>query len=206
MIEIERLQAQVRLLPLLFKDVEVNQIRLFGVKVLLETGPDAQGNWDFLAGSNSAGSSGAFKPTAIEVNQVSIENLHLTFRRHKTGSPTQFTLASLEMNRQETEDALTLKLKADYNGQPLTLSGKTGRIRRYICAPALPASAVGKAWQTPQSRFNGAIDDVLNLQGIDVEAQLTGNNLATLGPVLDIQLPKTKAFDVSGHLKGSRTP
>jgi len=30
-----------------------------------------------------------------------------------------------------------------------------------------------------------------------------GKNFATLGPVLEIQLPKTEAFDVSGHLKGS---
>ncbi len=37
-----------------------------------------------------------------------------------------------------------------------------------------------------------------------MEAQLTGKNLATLGLFLDTRLPKTKAFDVTGHLKGSR--
>ena len=88
---------------------DIKYIRLVGVKVLLETGPKDQGNWDFLAGSSSAGSIGAFKPAAMEVKQVSIENLHLTYRENRAGSPTQFTLASLEMNRQENEDALTLK-------------------------------------------------------------------------------------------------
>ncbi len=135
MIEIERLQAQVRLLPLLFKDVAIKNISLSGVKVLLEKGPESQGNWDFPAESNSTGSIGAFKPTAIEVNRVSIENLHLKFRENSTGPPTQFTLASLEMNRQENEDSATLDLKADYNGQPLTLSGKTGRVRHLFGHP-----------------------------------------------------------------------
>jgi uncharacterized protein involved in outer membrane biogenesis len=203
MIEIERLKAQVRLLPLLFKDVEVNQIVLSGVKVLLETGPDAQGNWDFLAGNNSAASAAAFKPAEIDVDQVSIENLHLTFRRHKTESKMQFTSASLAMSRQETEDALTLKLRADYNGQPLTLSGKTGGIRRIFAHQRFPLQLSGRL-ANAAVKINGAIDDVLNFQGIDVEAQLTGENLATLGLFLDIQLPETKAFDVTGHLKGSK--
>jgi uncharacterized protein involved in outer membrane biogenesis len=202
MIEIEKLQAKVRLLPLLFKDVDVTYIRLVGVKVLLETGPKAQGNWNFLAGSNSTGSNGAFKPTAIEVNQVSIENLHLTFRGTGTGSPRQFTIASLVMNRQEKEDALTLKLKADYNGQALALSGKIGRIRDVFAHQRFPLQLSGKLANVAV-KINGAIDDVLTVQGIDVEARLSGKNFATLGPVLDIQLPKTKAFDVSGHLKGS---
>ena len=203
MIEIERLQAQVRLLPLLFKDVEVKQIGLFGVKVLLETDSDARGNWDFLAGDSSAGSLGALKPANIDVDQVSIENLHFTFRQHKTGSQTQFTLASLVLNRQEAEDALMLKLQADFNGQPVTLSGKTGGVRQLLAHKRFPLQLSGSL-ANAAIKINGAIDDVLNLQGIDLEAQLIGKNMATLEPVLDIELPKTTAFDVMGEVKGSK--
>ncbi len=202
MIEIERLQARVRLLPLLVKDLDIKYIRLAGVKVLLETGPNAQGNWNFLAGGNSAGSIGAFKPAAIEVKQVSIKNLHLTFRDNRTGPPTQFTLASLEMNRQKNEDGLTLKLKADYSGQPLELSGKTGRIRDVSGHQRFPVQLSGTLAKAAV-KINGAVDDALTLQGIDVATQLNGKNLAALGPFLDIQLPETKTFDVAGHLKGS---
>jgi len=202
MIEVEKLQAQVRLLPLLFKDLDIKYIRLVGVKVLLEKGPDSQGNWDFPAGSNSTGIIGVFKPTAVEVNRVNIENLHLTFRENRTGSPAQFTIASLAMTRQGSEDALTLDLKADYNGRPLTLSGKTGRVRHLFGHQRFPLQLSGKL-ANAAVRIDGAIDDVLTLQGIDVDTRLSGKNFATLGPVLEIQLPKTEAFDVSGHLKGS---
>ena len=115
MLEIRKLQARVRLLPLLFKNVDVKFIHLDGIKVLLETGPNSQGNWDFPAGGNSSDSLGVFKPTAIEVDQVRIENLQLTYRGTGTGSPTQLTIAHLEMNRQDHEDALILTLRADYN-------------------------------------------------------------------------------------------
>jgi len=202
MIEIERLQARVRLLPLLFKDLDIKYIRLVGVNVLLETGPEAQGNWVFLAGSTSTGGSGLFKPTAIEVSRVSIENLRLTFRGNRTGSPRHFTLASLEMNRQGNEDALALKFKADYKGQPLSLSGKTGRVRDVFAHQRLPLQLSGTLANSAV-KINGAVDDILTLQGIDVAARLNGKNFASLGPFLDIQLPETKTFDAAGHLKGS---
>ena len=203
MIEIEKLQAQVRLLPLLLKDIEVKQIGLFGVKMLLETGSDARGNWDFVAVDSSAVRLGALKPVEIEVDQVSIENLNFTFHRQKTGSRTQFTLASLAMNRQGTEDALALMLQADVNGQAVTLSGKTGGVRQLLACKRFPVQLSGSL-ANAAIKINGAIDDALNLQGIDLESQLIGEDMATLVPFLDIQLPKTKAFDVIGEVKGSK--
>ena len=202
MIEIERLQVQVRLLPLLFKDLAIKYIRLSGVKVLFEKGSSSQGNWDFFAGSNSTGSIGTFKPTALEVSRVSIENLHLTFRESKTGPPTQFTLASLAMTRQGSEDSLTLDLKADYNGQPLVLAGKTGRIGDAFGHQRFPLQLSGKLANTA-IKINGAIDDVLALQGIDLDAQLSGKNFAILGPVNGEELPATDEFEIQGRLIGS---
>ena len=203
MIEIEKLQAQVRLLPLLHKDVEVNQIGLFGVKVLLETDANGQDNWNFPAADSVTGSPGAQKPVEIDVDRVIIENLHFTFNRQKTGSQKQFTLASLEMNRQETEDALTLNLQADVKGQAVTLSGKTGGIRQLLSHERFPLDLSGSLANTA-IKLDGAIDDLLNLQGIELEARLIGKDLATLEPVLDIQLPKTKAFEVNAEVKGSK--
>jgi len=202
MIEIERLQAEVRLLPLLFKDVAIKNISLAGVKVLLERGSDSQGNWDFPAGSNSTGIIGVFKPTAVEVNRVSIENLHLTFRETKAGSPAQFTITSLAMTRQGSEDALTLDLKADYNGQPLVLAGQTGRIGDALGHRRFPLQLSGKL-ANAEVRIDGAIDDILTLQGIDLEAQLSGNNFETFGPVIGEELPTTDQFEIRGRLTGS---
>jgi hypothetical protein len=202
MVEIEKLQAEVRLLPLLFKHLDIKYIRLVGVKVLLENGPNSQGNWEFPARGNSAGSIEAFNPKALEVDQVSIENLALTFRLNKTRPPTQLTLASLEMNRQENEDALAFKLRADYKGQPLTLSGKTGRLRDVFAHRRFPVELSGKLADVAVT-INGAIEDALPLRGIDVKARLSGSNFTSLGPVLDIQLPATKSFDMSTHITGS---
>ena len=107
MIEIDKLETQVRLLPLLLKDVEITYIRLIGARVSLEQGPDAQVNWKFKAGSSSAGSAGVFKPAALDVNQIDIENLNLILHRSQTASKMQFTLSSLTMNRHAERHPVT---------------------------------------------------------------------------------------------------
>ena len=203
MIEIEKLQVQVRLLPLLLKNVEVKHIHLAGVKVLLETGPDNRNNWDFMAGNNSAGSSGALIPTALSVDQLGIENLQLAFRRDQTGVTEQFNLASLELARQGAEDALTLNLKADYNGQPVMLSGSTGGVRHLIAHQRFPLQLTGK-FSNAAVRIDGAIEDVLKLDGIDLKVRASGVNLEELRLDPGIKLPKTNTFEVAGHLMGSK--
>src|SRR5210317_226922 len=113
MIKMDKLQAQVRLLPLLTKDVELSKIALAGVAVLLETKPDGQGNWEFPADESSAGSAEAFKATRISVDNIRLENLDLTFRDGKTGSTTQVHLSDLKVAKQAAGDKLAVDLKAD---------------------------------------------------------------------------------------------
>jgi len=203
MIKVEKLQAQVRLLPLLFKDVKVKRIGLAGVDVLLETDPNGQGNWDFTTGDSSAGKAGAFKPKDIEIDNIRIEKFQLIFREGNTGSTQRYTLTSLDVARKETEDELTLELKADYNGQPVTLSGKTGLIRYLLAQQRFPLELAG-TFSNAKVEIAGAIDDILNLQGIDLKAHASGTDLAALGLDKNIRLPKTSVFDVTGLLKGSK--
>ncbi len=144
MIKIKQVQAQVRLLPLLFKDLELKHIGLVGVDVLLETDKTGRGNWDFGAEDSSAGKTGAFKLHNIDIDKIRIENLALTFRDGETGLAKQLTLASLEVARQGAVDTLALDLKADYNGQQLTLAGKIGLIHFLLAHERFPLELAGK--------------------------------------------------------------
>jgi uncharacterized protein involved in outer membrane biogenesis len=201
MIKIRKLEVQVRLLPLLFKTVELKHIDLADVDVLLETDLKGRKNWEFSGAERSAKSFGAFEPANIGIDSIRIENLHLTVRRDKAESTRRLTVARLAVTKQATADALDLR--TEYNGQPVVLAGTIGRIRDLLAHRRFALHLSGKLVNTAV-KINGVIEDVLNLQGIDVQAQLTGENLETLGSVFHIQLPKTKTFDVSGDLKGSK--
>ena len=203
MIKVEKLEAQVLLLPLLFRDVQLKRIGLVGVDVLLETDPNGQGNWNFIAGDSSARKAGAFKPKDIEIDNIRIEKFQLIFREGKTGSTRRFTLASLDLTKKEAENELRLDLKAEYNGQPVTLSGQTGLIRYLFAHQRFPLELSG-TFSNAKVEIAGAIDDILNLEGIDLKAHASGTDLAALGFDKNIQLPKTGVFDVTGHLRGSK--
>ena len=203
MIKIGKLQAQVRLLPLLFRDVELRQMGLTGVEVLLETDPSGRGNWDLMAGDSSDKRGRSFKPAQIDIDNIRIENLSLTLRDGKTGSVTRFTLISFAVNRQAAADLLALDLRAEYNGQPVMLSGKTGLIRDLLAHQRFPLKLSG-TFSNATVKIDGAIDDVLNLNGIDLRTHASGTNLAELRLGLGIKLPKTNAFEVTGQLMGSR--
>jgi uncharacterized protein involved in outer membrane biogenesis len=203
MIKVEKLQSQARLLPLLFRDVQLKRIGLVGVDVLLETDPNGQSNWDFLTADRSGKSAEVFKPTGIDVDKIRIENLRFIFRKGETGSETRFTLSSLNVARQGDDDALKLNLQADYNRQPVTLNGTTGSIHQLLTHERFPVQLSGK-FSNAAVKIEGAIDDVLNLQGFDLKAHASGTDLAKLEFDKNIPLPKTDVFDVTGHLRDSK--
>jgi uncharacterized protein involved in outer membrane biogenesis len=203
MIKIERLMAQVRLFPLLFKNLELKHINLDGAEVLLETDSKGQGNWDFGGADGPEKTVTAFKPAKANIDSIRINNLSLAFRQGKTGAVKRFTLERLDVTEQGAGDVQTLDLKAEYSGQPVVLSGTIGLLRDVFARRRFALQLSGELANTA-FKLNGAIDDVLQLQGIDVEAQLNGENLAAIGTDLEIRLPQTATFNVKGHLKGSR--
>jgi uncharacterized protein involved in outer membrane biogenesis len=203
MIRVEKLEAQVRLLALLHRDVQIRHISLAGVEVLLETDPNGKGNWDFSDDEKSVKRTVDFKSEKIDIDNIRIKNLGLSYRQGKTGSTTQYALASLDLIRKEAEDKLTLDLKADYNRQPVTISGKIGLIRYLLEHQRFPLELEG-TFSNAKVKIEGTIDDILNLEGIDLKVQVSGIDLAKLEFDKNIPLPKTDEFDVTGHLSGSK--
>jgi uncharacterized protein involved in outer membrane biogenesis len=203
MIRMNRLQAQVRLLPLLTRDVNLKKIALTGVAVLLETGPDGQGNWQFPAAETPDKSAGASKAAEINADHIRFENIDLTYRDGRTGAATHFSLADLKVAKQAGDDRLAVDLRADYNGQPLTMSGRTGLVNELLGSERFAIELSG-GFSEAAVKLDGAVDDVLKLEGIDLKVQTSGKNLADIQLAKNIKFPKTRAFELTGYLRGSK--
>jgi uncharacterized protein involved in outer membrane biogenesis len=203
MLKIDELQAQFRLLPLLFRDVELRHIGLKGVDVVLETNPNGEGNWEFAVDDSPSKKAGASKATQINIDNIRIENLNLAFHDGKTQSAKRINLNDLKVTRQTTADELAIDLRADYRGQPLTLSGKTGLVSAAMASKRFPLELSG-AFSDATIKLEGSLNNVLELKGIDIKVQTLGQNLAKLKLTHNIQLPKTDAFDITGYLRGSK--
>jgi uncharacterized protein involved in outer membrane biogenesis len=202
MVAVEKLQAQVRLLPLLQREVKVKHISLAGVEVLLETDPKGKGNWDFIAGERKVKSAETFQPIEIDIDKIYIENLRFVFHESKTGSKRQYTITRLKVAKSESEDELSLGLKADYNSQPITLSGKIGQIHNLFKHQPFPMNLSG-TFSNAKVKVAGAIDNLPNLAGIDLKLDASGQDLSEIGPIVGQKLPKTDQFALKGQLTGS---
>ena len=200
MMKAEKLQVRVHLLPLLFEDVEFDRIRLAGVEVLLETEATGKGNWEFKTSEKSTKSFWTLKE--LQVENVKILKLKLTFHNGQTGSTSRFVLDGLEASRKPSSSDLTINLKGTANGQPLALSGKTGLIRDLLAHKPFEVDLLA---QVSGSRITiaGVIGDVLKLDGIDLKVHASGTDLAGLGRAAGTELPETDAFKMGGEVKGS---
>ncbi len=202
MITVRRIEAKVRLLPLLLGNVELKYLTLAGVDMVLATGAAGQRNWEFTAPAGSAERPSEPGRLSIAVGDVRVENLSLTYRDEKAARTTRINLAGLEVARQADPDFLALKLEADYNGQPVELAGRIGRLQRIVAGERFPLDLAGR-FSSAAVNIAGSIGEVRTLQGLDLNIRVSGKNLQELGRGIGAELPQTDEFDLSGHLAGS---
>jgi uncharacterized protein involved in outer membrane biogenesis len=93
-------------------------------------------------------------------------------------------------------------MKADYDSQPIRLSGKIGLIRDLFARQHFPLNLSGTFSDTTV-KVAGAIDDLPNLTGIDLKIDAAGQDLSEIGPIIGQELPKTDQFTLKGRLTGS---
>jgi uncharacterized protein involved in outer membrane biogenesis len=194
-----RIEARVRLLPLLFGDVELRNLTLVGVNVALEMDAAGQRNWEFKTSASGIASP---KIRRIDVKVIRVTNLGLTYRDQKTARTTRLNLADLEMRPQAGADRLTFKLQANYNGQSVELSGRIGRLQDIISGEKFPLEVAGR-FAGATVEIEGTIGEIRALRGINLDVRLSGKDLEELSRGVGARLPRTDAFDISGQLAGS---
>ncbi len=202
MITVRRIEARVRLLPLLLGDIELRYLKLADVDVWLATDAAGKGNWEFTRPAGSPIRDGTLNRLHIAVKDVRVENLNLIYHDEKTAQTARLNLAGLEIGRQADPDFLALKLQADYNGQPVELSGRIGRLQLIVSGERFPLELAGR-FSSAGVNIEGSISKVRALSGIDLNLRVSGKNLEEIGRGIGKKLPQTEAFDLSGHLKGS---
>ena len=80
MARLDRLEAEIKLLPLLSGTLAVRQVRLIGADILLETDKAGLGNWLLRPAAAAPPSSAGAADAPPTIDRLSIENSVLTFR------------------------------------------------------------------------------------------------------------------------------
>ncbi len=180
MATLERLEAQVALLPLLRRTVEIDRLLLVKPDILLETDAQGRPNWRFgpdvpsqILPKAQAPSAPA-APLGIGVRQMTVEGGTLTWRDGRTGRSTRVDLADAAIRADSADAPISVALHASYAGAPFALSGQTGSLDRLRDPAATTPWPVQLALEAANAKL--ALDGALTqpMQGRGYHAKLGG--------------------------------
>lgn len=193
MLKLEKLEADVALIPLLSSQIEIKQIRLVGADILLETNKDGLGNW--VMGAPSSGGSSAPLP---QISQVAIENGKLRWHNGVTGKTRTFSVDKLSLAPSDAIGNLAVALDGKVDTMPISLKGITGTLANFTRGP-LPINATGQI-AGGDLAIKGEVEDPASLKGINLELTLAGKAASDLGALFEAKLPPLGAYQLRTKL------
>ena len=170
---IDRIEAQVALLPLVFREIRMEQVRLIRPALRLETLP-APAALDLSAPAEKV------PVTRFALADIRVEDAVVVWRNSPSAPDTHLALASARI-QPETPDGgpLTLQAKGDWNGTKFELGGVVGSLRNLISGKPYPVQLKGGIEGTVITA-RGTIAEPLAARGIELDLHAQGDELADM--------------------------
>lgn len=213
MAELEALQVNIALLPLLQGQIQIKSVELVKPKILLEVLADGRTNWDMASGLESApaaeasgvpeGGSSAFAEQ-IRVDSFKIENGDLTYRDARNGTEERVETLNVEVVAESLTGPVTAVGRARVRGIETGLDLAVGRIVRSGATPVKVSVSLPEAGATAQ--FTGSVS--LRPDDVEVRGRLKGEGkdlaavVATLGRSNALAPTFAQAFSLQAEVTG----
>jgi AsmA protein len=219
MASLNRIEAQVALLPLLSHHIDIIKLALIDPAITLEYGPTGTPNWLFDQTSPgtaapAAGTAHAPAPQrAIALQSVSIENGTITYKPAAalvplTGqplpaqaAPTVLTITHFTGSADQLAAPLHLSMEAQYNGQPFSLTGTTGPVSRLSGGDGAWPVDLTLGAQKATLHLTGTVAHPRHLQGYRLDVHAVIPDLAALDPyVSGFNLPPLQSVAFAAQI------
>ena len=144
MIRAKRLEAQVALLPLLSRRIDLVRFTLIEPTILLETDSQGRGNWTFgepLTGASKPTDPVADAAGAFGLGEFAIEKGDVRWRDGRTGEVTQIRIERLYLRARDPGKPVVAEFSGSIGEIPLVLEGHFGPL----------AALRAKQWPWPVS-------------------------------------------------------
>lgn len=186
MLNVGKAYAQVNLLSLLSDSIEINRVELKEVRILVESGPDEQVNWDIAPAEESPAEPEAETPASTDIpvslDSLDIAGVTLIYRKPDT-EDVQFTIQSASANRDE-DGTSRFEGEGQYADLPLSVTGLVSDHHTELHASA------GKV--NIESKYDYPKDSV----GFNVSV----STLSQVGSLLDIQNLPDESLSLEGSV------
>ena len=125
LVKIDRMEAQVPLLPLLIGEVEVTRLSLIGTDILLESNTEGRGNWQ-LEALDSGGDNHEYVFPYLK--SIKIKDMRIAWRDATTGQVKSLLLQSVETQSDNIESPMEFKASVILDQLAMELGGNTSAL------------------------------------------------------------------------------
>ena len=219
MMTVRRAEARIELMPLITGDIRVTSLVLLEPDILLETNAEGVSNWRFGPSSNGetttaedeagightvgradAAPSGASRIPVF--NHVEIHRGSLTYRDGMTGEEMRLDLTEVAVDAPSATAPVSVEATGAWNRAPFSVSGSIEPLSNLGSGLPLRLAAEIEAFGF-NARVTGAISKPHEFDGLDLELDVSGSNIASLAPVAGPGLPDLGPLSLEAGVKGS---
>ncbi|MDZ7712373.1 MAG: AsmA family protein [Rhodovibrio sp.] len=205
MATIERFEVEVALLPLLTGEVRVSRLVLVKPDILLEIGPDGQGNW--ALGETGAQQDDAAGPSARrlpDVSGVRIQDATVRYRDNQTGVELVTNVAEASLD--SAGDGLAIRAEGTYQSVPFELDGTVGALSSLLAGTGRYPLDLNIRAEDTELKLAGTLDQRGRDVSPDVEISAKTDslaNLTALSGLPDLKLPDVGPATLQSRVRGT---
>ncbi|MER0043905.1 AsmA family protein [Pseudomonas sp. MGal98] len=217
-VSLQRVEASLSPVPLLWKTVSIPRIQLTGADAALERLADGRANWTFDLGEQEQPQEQTASPWVMDIGTIGFDKARVSVEDRVSqasvklqveplGEPIAFTEIVGKSASQSDEGAaapqdyaFAWQAKGRYKEQALSGAGRIGGLLALQDARLpFPVQADVRAGTT-RVQVAGTLTDPKNLGALDLRLRLSGASLGNLYPLTGVTLPDTPAYSTDGRL------
>jgi hypothetical protein len=191
MLTAKRIEAQVALLPLLRRRVDIVRFALIEPTIALETDGKGNGNWQ-IDGGPTAGAAAGRPPSGLAFGDFAISNGTMTYRDGGTGKVTIIAIDTLSLHARDAQSPISAQFRGKVDDIAVSVEGDLGPLdallqRRWPYPLTLQGEVDGqKTSVTTKMSIDGA------RIGLDAMTVNTGASTLTGQAAIARQTPRNK--------------
>lgn len=208
MLSVARFEAQIALLPLLKKNIEIKRLLLVEPRIQLETDQDGRGNW--LLGMESEATGQTATPAdpvalpALAINEVRIERANIRYVDGQSGQTTKLFIAALTVNSAGFLDEIAVTAEAAVNQVPLSLRATLGSLDALLGNRDYPLR-LNASLPGAKLALDGRLAEPLAASGLNMRISLEIDRLSDLNPLAGAALPEAGPIAFNGAISDTKS-
>ena len=209
MIKVERFEAQIALLPVVFGVIDVKRVVLIGADILLEVDRNGRANFAFAPpGAAAADRTQETEPAEkkemeipIGVREVVIQGSRIAYNDAVSGARYDVGIGRLTVSGDGPDAPIDLLYEGTYNTAAVELTGSLGSPNDLMAGKPLPIDLSLRAGGATVS-VNGRIGEPMAAKGLDLAIAAKGKQLGDLSALAGTAVPPLGAYSLSTRVTG----